>query len=146
MSNLDLNNISNNFYTLLLSLHKHIFNPNQALKSSNIPPSHMKVLIYLTYSGPTTVSKTAKDLHISKPNMTPIIDKLVNENLIERSLDKNDRRVIILQTTEKCADFLKEAEDFLKSIIADKISNFTEEELYKLSHAVNDLLDICGKF
>lgn len=146
MNNLDYNNISNNLYILLLSLHKHIFNPTNLSKSLNIPPSHMKVLLYLTHSGPTPISKVARDLQISKPNMTPIIDKLVNENLIIRSLDKRDRRVILLETTDKCAIFLKNAEDSLKLVISKKISNLNDDDLYKLSNAVDDLLDVTKKF
>ena len=37
----------------------------------------------------------AKDLSISKPNMTPIIDKLVKEGYVDRYYDDNDRRVIL---------------------------------------------------
>ena len=78
--------------------------------------------------------------------MTPIIDKLVNENLIIRSLDKRDRRVILLETTDKCAIFLKNAEDSLKLVISKKISNLNDDDLYKLSNAVDDLLDVTKKF
>ena len=42
-----IDHIPNNLYILLLSLNRRVFNPNDALKSLNLPSSHAKVLFYL---------------------------------------------------------------------------------------------------
>ena len=84
MTTLNLNDISDNLYLLLFSLNKHIFNPNTLTKKFNIPYSHIKVLFYLVNNGPLPISKMAKELCISKPNMTPVIDKLVEEGLVTK--------------------------------------------------------------
>ena len=81
MDTSNLNDISDNLYLLLFSLNKHIFNPNALAKKFNIPHSHIKVLFYLVHNGPISISKMAKDLYVSKPNMTPVIDKKIVYNM-----------------------------------------------------------------
>lgn len=146
MSTLDLNDISENLYMLLLSLNRHIFNPNSLMKKFNVPHSHIKVLFYLVHNGPTSISKMAKDLHISKPNMTPVIDKLVDDGLVTRDYDTNDRRVIVIQTTPKAIDCLKEGQEYIKEVIKEKISSLSKEDINTLSTSLDSLTSVIKKF
>ena len=146
MTTLYLNEISDNLYLLLLSLNRHIFNPTVLTKKFNVPHSHIKVLFYLIHHGANPISKVAKDLSISKPNMTPIIDKLVNEGYVERYCDDNDRRVILIQTTPKALEFLKETQDYVKEIIKEKLSSLNDEDINTLSTSLESLLSVIKKF
>ena len=145
-NNLDSESLSNNLYILLLSLNRHLFNPDAMCKNLTLPPSHVKILLYLVHAGPTAISKVAKHLHISKPNMTPIIDKLVNDGLVIRSLSTTDRRVIVLESTDKAKDYLHQVEKNIKNSINEKISTLNEDDIKKLSNAIIDMLDIIKKF
>lgn len=143
---MDLNNISNNLYMLLLSLNRRIFNPSELTKRFNVPYSHIKVLFYVIHNGSTPISVMAKDLCISKPNMTPVLDKLSEDGFINRYYDPNDRRVIRIEATDKANEFLKKAEEYTKVIIQEKLVNLTQEELSLLSNSTEDLLNIVNKF
>ena len=138
--------IADDLYLLLLSLNRTVFNPSKILKNFDIPPSHMKVLIHLVHWGPTPNSKLAKDLCISKPNMTPIVDTLVNDGYVVRSLDPNDRRIVILETTEKAKAFLKKREEFAKDLLIEKLSTLSDDERLKLSDSIKTTLDIIKTF
>lgn len=140
-----IDNISNDLYMLLLSLNKKVFNPHDAFRSLNLVPSHAKVLFYLIHNGPNSISTVAKDLSISKPNMTPIIDKLVSDGYIERYLDSKDRRVILLKHTNKTCKIFKELEEQTKLNIHEKIRNFDEEDLNTLSESIVNLLKLIPK-
>ncbi len=85
-----------------------------------MPPSHGKVIIYLKHNGNSSISKIAKDLLISKPNMTPIIDKLISENMVIRYTDPKDRRIIRVELTEKGTAFIKDQENLIKSSLTEK--------------------------
>ena len=146
MTTLYLNEISDNLYLLLLSLNRHIFNPTVLTKKFNVPHSHIKVLFYLIHHGPTSISKMAKELCISKPNMTPVIDKLVEEGLVTRDYDPTDRRVILIQTTPKALEFLKETQDYVKEIIKEKLSSLNDEDINTLSTSLESLLSVIKKF
>ena len=117
MTTLYLNEISDNLYLLLLSLNRHIFNPTVLTKKFNVPHSHIKVLFYLIHHGPISISKMAKELCISKPNMTPVIDKLVEEGLVTRDYDPTDRRVILIKHTKSACNIFKSIDAQVKNYI-----------------------------
>lgn len=146
MDTSNLNDISENLYMLLLSLNKHIFNPHTLTKKFNVPHSHIKVLFFLIHHGPTSISKMAKELCISKPNMTPVIDKLVEDGFVTRDYDPNDRRVILIQSTDKALDFLKEGKEYIKENIREKISTLNNDDINILSSSIDDLISIIKKF
>ncbi len=139
MDNDNLNNISNDLYMLLLSLNKRVFNHDEMIKSCNLPPSHVKALFYLLHNGPRAISQLGNDLSISKPNMTPIIDKLVAEGFINRFQDPNDRRVIRVEPTETAREFLREQETKLKSRLLERISPLSNEDLEELDKCISSL-------
>lgn len=146
MDTSNLNDISENLYMLLLSLNKHIFNPHALTKKFNVPHSHIKVLFFLIHHGPTSISKMAKELCISKPNMTPVIDKLVEDGFVTRDYDPNDRRVILIQSTDKALDFLKEGKEYIKENIREKVSTLNNDDINILSSSIDDLISIIKKF
>ncbi|WP_434302965.1 MarR family winged helix-turn-helix transcriptional regulator [Clostridium botulinum] len=145
MNNTQLNKISEDLYDLLLNLQKKLFNPDELKKKYPIPPSHVKVIVYLKHNGNCSISKIAKDLLISKPNMTPIIDKLICENMVTRYTDQKDRRVIRVELTEKGAIFIKDLEKLIKTLLTEKISNLPDDDLKYLSDHIIKMKNIILK-
>jgi DNA-binding MarR family transcriptional regulator len=141
----DINHISHDLYTLILSIHTKIFNPTVMLKGHPIPPSNMKVIFHLVKIGPCPVSKVANDLMISKPNMTPIIDNLISEGFVNRYDNPDDRRIIMVEATEKAFDFLKKKEQKMKEVLAEKISVLEEEDLKILKTLLPQLTNVITK-
>ena len=58
----------------------------------HMPPSHTQVLLLLHENGTLAVSEIGKRLAISRPNMTPLLNKLIQEELIERHYSEKDRQ------------------------------------------------------
>ncbi|EJP6471982.1 MarR family transcriptional regulator [Clostridium sporogenes] len=145
MHSIQLNEISQDLYDLLLNLHKKLLNPDELKRNFPLPPSHVKVIIYLKHNGNCSISKIAKDLLISKPNMTPIIDKLISENMVTRYTDSKDRRIIRVELTEKGTDFIKDQERLVKDLLTEKISNLPGDDLKYLSDHIVHLKDIILK-
>jgi DNA-binding MarR family transcriptional regulator len=141
----DLNGISDDMYTLLIYLNSRIFNPGIMLKGLSIPPSHMKAIFYLKRTGPCPVSKIAKDLIISKPNMTPIIDNLIAEGLVYRYDDPNDRRITMIAPTKKADDLIKKNEKKIKEALAQKIAILDEKDLDTMKRVIPELTEIIMK-
>ena len=107
MDEKNLTKISEDFFVLMMLLHKKVVKLEDFMKSMAMPPSHVKVVFYLAHNGPSSVSSIARDLCISKPNMTPIIDKLLECGYVTRYEDPKDRRVIRIEVTEKARKSLK---------------------------------------
>ena len=145
MNNDAINNIPENLLDLLVLIHNKLLNPNLMVKGSIIPPSHMKVIFYLSKRKTMSVSNVAKCLDISKPNMTPIIDKLIAEGFVNRYNDPDDRRKINIELTEKAYSFIEDKKLEMKSILVEKISYLNEEDLIKLVSIINDMTEIISK-
>jgi DNA-binding MarR family transcriptional regulator len=145
MNNDSMKDISDNLFSLLVQINNKLFNPNEMVKGLCIPPSHMKAIFYLSRKESTSVSDVARCLDISKPNMTPIIDKLISEGFAYRYTDPNDRRKINIKLTEKAHDFLKEREQKIKENLLNKISYLNDDDLIKLDSLLKDMYEIIIK-
>ncbi|ACL75547.1 MarR family winged helix-turn-helix transcriptional regulator [Ruminiclostridium cellulolyticum] len=141
----DMNSISNDLFLLVLHLSGRIFNPSTMFKGLPIPPSHTKVLFRLAKLGPCPVSHLANDLIISRPNMTPIIDKLIAEGYADRYDAPNDRRIIMVRLTEKAHTLLHSIEQKAKSLFVEKLSALDEKDLLNLKNIIPELNNIVLK-
>lgn len=111
----------------------------------SLPPSHMRVIFYLVDSNSSPISQIADTLGISKPNMTPIIDNLINYELVTRYPDTNDRRILRVQLTQKAWDLL----DFIRinicNIFVGKVSSLSDDEIILLNDSILNLTSILKK-
>ena len=142
-------------YTLLLCLNRKVFSHDDIVKRLSIPPSHAKVIFHLHCGGEASVSEIAKNLSISKSGLefifiVPkfsnfIIDKLIQENLVERFTDPNDRRIIRVRVTEKGHEFCLKQREKTKKHLEEKISSLSSEELEKIKDLAKELNSIFSK-
>lgn len=145
MDEKNLTKLSEDFFLLMMLLHKKIIKLEDFMKNTVVPPSHVKVVFYLAQNGPSSVSSIARDLCISKPNMTPIIDKLLECGYVNRYEDPNDRRVIRIEITEKANEVFKIKKDLMKSFLKEKLSVLPEEDLISLSGAISEFKRVMSK-
>lgn len=141
----ELDNISNDLYNVVFYFHSKVFNPSSMLKGMPLPPSNMRVIFHLTRLGPSPVSKIANELSISKPNMTPIIDNLIAEGFVNRYNDPNDRRIIMVEATENAYSFLKKKEQYMKSMLSEKIAILDDDDLAALKALLPKMFKIISK-
>ncbi|ATD55541.1 MarR family winged helix-turn-helix transcriptional regulator [Clostridium chauvoei] len=145
MDTIDLTKISDSLFKMLFQLNKKVFNQDEIIKRIPMPPSHVKVIFHLIHTGPSSVSQIAQNLCISKPNMTPIIDKLISEDLVTRYEDPKDRRIIRIELTKKATILFEEHKQRIKDMLLKKISNLCEEDLLILESSINNLTNIVSK-
>ncbi|MDO5518344.1 MAG: MarR family transcriptional regulator [Clostridium sp.] len=155
MSYSNLNNVSDNILKFIFTI-QSVFTESDFFKrlpaendcncpNPNLPPSHVKVILYLTKHKSPSISEIAKSLNISKSNMTPIIDKLIEEDLVNRYPDPNDRRVLRVGLTSKATNFFNHIRESAKNVISEKISTLSENDLNKLGNCLTDISDIFNK-
>ncbi|MDV4151650.1 MarR family transcriptional regulator [Clostridium sp. AL.422] len=145
MNNNEMMTITDNLLDLFMNIHNKLLNPNQMIKGSNMPLSHMKVIFYLAKKKTMSVSDVAKCLDISKPNMTPIIDKLINEGFVLRYTDPKDRRKYNIELTEKGYIFINEKKLEMKSNLTNRLSFLEENDLMRLDSIINNMNEIISK-
>ncbi len=100
---------------------------------------YYQILGILSNSDPLPISEVGRQLHISKPNMTPLIDKLVEDSWVKRSRSDKDRRIINIEITEKGKRFLFDAREIVEENIRDNLSNLDENELNTLYESLENI-------
>lgn len=110
-----------------------------------MPPSHIKVLYYLHENNKCSVSQIAKSLNISKPNMTPIIDRLIGYELVSRYTDSNDRRILRIELTSKAIKIFECLKDTLVDNVCSHLSHLSDEDLKTLKDSINNISIIVKK-
>ena len=89
--------------------------------------------------GDTSVSALANCMHVSRPNVSRAVDDLVNNGLVNRKRDPDDRRNIQLSLTEKGKKMIKNLHKKYEGILADQFSILSDEELRVLSSALESM-------
>jgi len=129
MDKKDLNEVIDNILYVLPLINKKLMKPIFNILKKEIPPYHFQVLHILMEQGTLTVSEIANILCISRPNMTPLIDKLIEEDLVHRSPNINDRRIINISITEKGKNIALSNIECFKNKLKSKISCLSEEDI-----------------
>ena len=134
-----------NIFNLTLMLHSTLANPQAISKTCEIPQSHMRVLFMLKWSEKKTMSEIAKFLSVSKPNLTPIIDRLIEEGYVERSENKKDRRKLLISLTNQGMEYLKDLNDRVKQHTRERLEGLSEEDLTALHGHTQKMIEIIDK-
>lgn len=137
--------VSEQFFDLIMQLHKKVLKPEEFMKEFPIPPSHAKVIFYLTHKGPSPVSAIGRELCISKSNMTPIIDKLLEDDYVTRYKDPKDRRILRIEVTEKAKEIFKLKREFAIKSLINKLSYLEADDLTNLSKSLESFTEILYK-
>ena len=111
----------------------------------DITPLHFEIMSLLKETGTLHVAEIGDRLYIAKAQMTHLIDKLVDLNIVERKLDVSDRRTINITLTGQGRAFLEEHKNRLVSTTMETMSRLTDEELEDLANTLRKLRDILSK-
>jgi len=110
-----------------------------------IPLSHVQVLSMLEEVGSMSVSEISKRFGIAKPNITPLVDRLVNAGLVDRVRSETDRRVVNIVILEEGREQLRQIQRSLNDYVAGWQQMLTEEEFLRLDRALADIVEILGR-
>ena len=102
---------------------------------------HFEIMTVLKYEGTLHVAEIGEKLQIAKAQMTHLIDKLVELDMVERNIDTTDRRTINVTLTDRGKTFLELHENNITNAVREYISCLEDEELEALSQSLRTLRD-----
>lgn len=79
-----------------------------------------------------TMKELSDFLEITPPSTTALINKLTKKNMLKRTVNKDDRRNVILSFTAKGEDMFKKAENEKVKIVKEIFSCLNEKESSEL--------------
>jgi DNA-binding MarR family transcriptional regulator len=111
----------------------------------DISPLHFEIMKLLHESGTLHVAEIGERLRIARAQMTHLIDKLVDLNIVERQMDTADRRITNIVLTAKGGAILEERDSDIRNAVKEILSCLTDEELEDLLDSLRKLRDILSK-
>ena|SRR5690625_640645 len=100
--------------------------------NENLGVTHVLTLGYIKRNEKARPSDISKELGLTPPTVTHLVEKLVQKKLVERVLDDSDRRIIYLVITEKGKEVLKRANVEGQKLRRELFLKLTEEEREQL--------------
>ena len=107
-----------------------------AWMSLNLGIGQLKTLFFISNRGATTTGKLATALKVTPTNITGIIDRLLEKNLITRTGDPDDRRVLVLRTTSKGDELVAELRQKHRERMTELFNNLSEKEAEIAAHGL----------
>jgi DNA-binding MarR family transcriptional regulator len=113
--------------------------------SEKITSIHNEVIRLLEEEGSLSIGVIGDQLMIAKAQMTQLIDKLVDLNIVERRAVKGDRRKIEIALTDTGKSLIAEHRKNIDRSVMDLMSSLTEKDLKSLSEALVVVKDVVSK-
>jgi DNA-binding MarR family transcriptional regulator len=115
------------------------------LFDKNITSIHTEIILFLDEEGPLSIGEIGDHLMIAKAQMTQLIGKLVEQDIVERRDVKGDRRKIEIAITANGKKFLKEHKKNIDKWFIDAMSDISDKDLNSLTEALKTVKNILYK-
>lgn len=140
-----LERIAMDMFSLAPLFQKKLFKPEDDGGHCGIAPTHFHTLFILEEHGTLPVSDIGRKLMVSKPNMTPVIDRLIAEGYVERLPHKTDRRIINISLSDRGRKFLANHKGMMIDKLKARLSSLSEEDLSAMLASLENIRDIIMK-
>ncbi len=106
----------------------------------NLTIGQLKSLFFIESEGSTNVKKLANALGVTPPDVTRIVDRLVKQGLVNRRENPEDRRMLLLQATEKGGALLARLRENKITHLSHILEHLSTEELTRLAQGLTALV------
>ena len=110
-----------------------------SIRQFGISSVQASILILLVKHGPKTMTEISSHLAISRGGTTQLIDKLIDESLIERAVNESDRRITSIQISEVGIKKLEEIREGAAKKFRAMFQALDEDELIELNRLAEKL-------
>ncbi|MEN2768142.1 MarR family winged helix-turn-helix transcriptional regulator [Ornithinibacillus xuwenensis] len=136
---MDKGKLFQQFVRFTSSVHQVTNDMTKEIKIENITTVQYKILEFITVSQPVTLSEISECLHLSLPNSSRELKKLIQSQLCEKIIDSNDRRKFDICLTENGTVLMNKVFRQLELNFQERIKNLTDSDLKEIEEAINIL-------
>jgi DNA-binding MarR family transcriptional regulator len=134
-----------NMFALFPLVQRKIMKPENLECHDGLSHSHFQIIYILNVFGILPVSEIANKMAISRSNMTPLIDKLIKEELVQRLPSEQDRRIINIALTDYGRKFLEEHQKSIMNYLRKRLSCLADEDLIELAVSFENIKKVISK-
>jgi MarR family transcriptional regulator, organic hydroperoxide resistance regulator len=112
---------------------------SEAWMELNLTIAQLKCLFYIDSQGQSNQKTLAAVLGVTPPNVTGIIDRMVEQHLVTRHENENNRRMQVIELTAKSKSLLSELKERKVNHLAGHLDLLKTEDLEALSKGLKAL-------
>lgn len=127
-------------YCLTKAALKHKSMLAQELSKFKVVGPQLGIMKLLQIMGPTSQISLGQDMHVDKASMVKFIDGLEKQKFVRRVTDKKDRRIKLVELTEKGAKTLEILAEIRKQVEDEFLSPLTKKEKEALKEIISKLV------
>ncbi|MFA5451437.1 MAG: MarR family transcriptional regulator, partial [Dehalococcoidales bacterium] len=100
------------------------------LANANLPitPLHIEIMRLLSESGELPITRIGEALNITKAQMTHLINRLSEMEIVERRAGVSDRRIVNIALTQKGKELIRSHDSKLRAAARETLSCLSQEE------------------
>lgn len=112
---------------------------------NEIPKQHIRLLHTIYHHDDKPMKFYGARLYISKPNLSKLVELLIQDGYIERHADENDRRVIRLKATDEGRKVVDEEMIRIKKKVVETFAVYSDEDIEQLNYHFEGIAKILDK-
>ena len=111
----------------------------------SLTPLHFEIMMLLPEEGSLPVFEIGKRLVLAKAHMTQLVDKLVENEMVKRETDPEDRRVTRISLTDTGKQNLDCLVNSIDDALEKALASLSENDLKDLSISLDKIRNILPK-
>jgi DNA-binding MarR family transcriptional regulator len=108
-------------------------------EAAGLSAPRLSALSVVIYRGPISLTELAKAESVTAPTMTRLVQALVKAGLVEKSVDAEDNRAVLLRATEAGRQTLDVARARRLAALEELLSRLDHDDAVTVEHAVSVL-------
>jgi DNA-binding MarR family transcriptional regulator len=104
-----------------------------------------KMLLTIYDKGNCTLNVLARELRIAMSSASGMVDRLVNQGFVYRTVDEDNRRQVMICTTEKGEELIRELQRGIVENYRTLLERLPPRDQERLVAAFESLVEILGK-
>jgi DNA-binding MarR family transcriptional regulator len=114
----------------------------QMRAKTHLNPGSLFIMGLLSVYKTLSMSEIGRKLSTPNPHVTVLIDKLIEEEMVERVADPTDRRIINIHITEKGSTQFQNIKQEISETMRNQLNQLTSEQITTLATATQQVRDL----
>jgi len=123
-------------------IHKYLVEFTKgSLKENGLTKQRFLVLWYIIKNQPVNMSYLHDKMYMANSTLTVIVDRLVEDDLLNRYRNPKDRREVLLELTDKGSNILSKLLNTRHSFLEKALEDLSEEQIDNLNNLLYVVLN-----
>ncbi|WP_434024788.1 MarR family transcriptional regulator [Neobacillus mesonae] len=132
----------NRYISISFQVHKKAESLIKCQIGNDLTNDQHYILRYIHQAGSCTSTELAEVFEVNKSAITAIINRMADRNLIDRTRDENDRRVVYLTLTKEGIELYQKAQEKIRLLVESIITQFEEPDITAFIDTYEKLADV----